>query len=169
MILFFCLASYSSETNTNLNMITPERVSIDYEKLTDLLKCGNCSNLYDRCDRVPKLLTCLHDVCSSCIEAICTQLSVSQSNAFSCPKCHAEMVIPSEGPSSFKSAPLMIQLLDLVDSQCKDIIPKCSNHTNQEMLFCESCGEVFCDVCSVGSHDTIGHNVSIAPRWTQLF
>lgn len=32
------------------------------------------------------------------------------------------------------------------------VIPKCSVHTNQELLFCETCDTVFCTVCTGGSH-----------------
>lgn len=32
------------------------------------------------------------------------------------------------------------------------VIPKCSVHINQELLFCETCDTVFCTVCTGGTH-----------------
>lgn len=32
------------------------------------------------------------------------------------------------------------------------VIPKCSVHVNQELLFCETCDAVFCSVCTGGNH-----------------
>lgn len=32
------------------------------------------------------------------------------------------------------------------------VIPKCSVHINQELLFCETCDTVFCTVCTGGNH-----------------
>lgn len=32
------------------------------------------------------------------------------------------------------------------------VIPKCSVHINQELLFCETCDTVFCTICTSGTH-----------------
>ena len=36
--------------------------------------------------------------------------------------------------------------------QRRDVIPKCSTHHNQELLFCETCDTVFCSICTGGTH-----------------
>lgn len=36
--------------------------------------------------------------------------------------------------------------------QRREVIPKCSVHINQELLFCETCDTVFCTLCTGGSH-----------------
>ncbi len=41
----------------------------------------------------------------------------------------------------------MNQLLDLLVSQRRDVIPKCDSHTNEELLFCETCDKIFCQLC----------------------
>lgn len=51
-------------------------------------------------------------------------------------------------PPSF----LVNQLLDLMARQRREVIPKCSSHVSQELLFCETCDCVFCSVCTGGSH-----------------
>ena len=32
-------------------------------------------------------------------------------------------------------------------SQRRDVIPKCDCHTNEELLFCETCDKIFCQLC----------------------
>lgn len=52
--------------------------------------------------------------------------------------------------------------LDLMASQRREVIPKCSTHTNQELLFCENCDSVFCAACKTSPHSTSqsgSHNV----------
>ena len=53
-------------------------------------------------------------------------------------------------PPSF----LVNQLLDLMARQRREVIPKCSSHHNQELLFCETCDAVFCTLCTGGTHKT---------------
>lgn len=51
---------------------------------------------------------------------------------------------------------------DLMASQRREVIPKCSTHTNQELLFCENCDSVFCAACKTSPHSTSqsgSHNV----------
>ena len=55
-------------------------------------------------------------------------------------------------PPSF----IVNQLLDLMQRQRRDIIPKCSNHPSQELMFCETCDTVFCTDCTGGTHNGRG-------------
>jgi hypothetical protein len=32
-------------------------------------------------------------------------------------------------------------------SQRRDVIPKCDSHSNEELLFCETCDKIFCQQC----------------------
>lgn len=29
----------------------------------------------------------------------------------------------------------------------RDVVPKCNLHTNEELLFCETCDKIFCQLC----------------------
>ena len=51
------------------------------------------------------------------------------------------------GVTSFPPSFLVNQLLDLMVSQRRDVIPKCESHTNEELLFCETCDKIFCHLC----------------------
>ena len=51
------------------------------------------------------------------------------------------------GVTSFPPSFIVNQLLDLMVSQRRDVIPKCDSHTNEELLFCETCDKIFCQLC----------------------
>ena len=39
-----------------------------------------------------------------------------------------------------------------VQQQRREVVPKCSSHPNQELLFCETCDCVFCSLCTSDGH-----------------
>lgn len=73
-----------------------------------------------------------------------------------CPICRETITIPRGGVGNFPPSFIVNQLLDLMASQRRDIIPKCSIHARQELLFCETCDTVFCVDCTGGSHNGRG-------------
>lgn len=66
-----------------------------------------------------------------------------------CPICRECIVLPRNGgvlslPPSF----IINQLLDLVKSKkSRDVVPRCLNHTGEELLYCETCDKAFCSIC----------------------
>lgn len=133
-----------------------ETVSINYEDFTEgFLTCGTCLNTYDNFQHAPKLLVCSHTLCEMCLESICSQPRAVQSGSFRCPICREIIPTPRDGASTFPPAFLVNQLLDLVNRQRREVIPKCSNHLSQELLFCETCDTVFCNLCNNGSHGNV--------------
>jgi tripartite motif-containing protein 2/3 len=56
-------------------------------------------------------------------------------------------VLTLGGVTSFPPSFIVNQLLDLLVSQRRDVIPKCDCHTNEELLFCETCDKIFCQLC----------------------
>ncbi|KAJ8968665.1 hypothetical protein NQ317_009741 [Molorchus minor] len=117
------------------------------EKATDFV-----SGMYDGQEHTPKLLQCSHTVCLHCL----TRIAASQTRdtgSFRCPICRELINIPRGGVSALPPSFLVNQLLDLMSRQRREVIPKCSVHINQELLFCETCDTVFCTLCTGGSHN----------------
>ena len=130
-----------------------ETVSINYEDFTEgFLTCSTCLCTYDNNDHYPKLLHCSHTVCKSCLEKIASLPGVREAGFFRCPICRETITLPRGGILTLPPSFLVNQLLDLMSSQRREVIPKCSTHNQQELLFCESCDVVFCNVCENGSH-----------------
>lgn len=107
---------------------------------------------YDGNEHTPKLLQCSHTVCLHCL----TRIAASQTRdtgSFRCPICRESINIPRGGVSALPPSFLVNQLLDLMSRQGREVIPKCSVHITQELLFCETCDTVFCMSCTRGSHN----------------
>lgn len=95
---------------------------------------------------------------------------------FRCPICRETIVVPrSGGISSLPPSFVVNQLLDLVKNQRRDLVPRCSNHPNEELLFCETCDQSFCSLCenhcrevSNADHIVIPFSIAIK-RMTEIF
>lgn len=131
-----------------------ETVSINYEDFNEsFLTCGTCLCMYDGSEHTPKLLPCSHTVCLHCLSRIAAS-QTRDTGTFRCPICRESITIPRGGVSALPPSFLVNQLLDLMARQRREVVPKCSVHLNQELLFCETCDTVFCSLCMGGSHST---------------
>uniref|UniRef100_A0A914VFY6 Uncharacterized protein n=1 Tax=Plectus sambesii TaxID=2011161 RepID=A0A914VFY6_9BILA len=142
-----------------------ETVSINYEDFSEsFLTCSTCLCPYDQGARRPKLLACSHTVCSLCLERIAELPQAAQTGSFRCPICREVHQIPRSGISSLPPSFLVNQLIDLMQRQRRDVVPKCSAHQAEELLFCETCDTVFCPLCSDPADASSGcHNHTIVP------
>ncbi|KAK6618438.1 hypothetical protein RUM43_013631 [Polyplax serrata] len=140
-----------------------ETVSINYEDFNEsFLTCGTCLCMYDGSEHTPKLLPCSHTVCLHCL----TRIAASQTRdtgTFRCPICRELITIPRGGVSALPPSFLVNQLLDLMSRQRREVIPKCSIHINQELLFCETCDTVFCSLCTGSSGHSSSSEHTIIP------
>jgi len=128
-----------------------ETVSINYEDFNEsFLTCGTCLCMYDGQEHTPKLLPCSHTVCLECLGRIVA--TFARDSQFRCPICRELITIPRGGVQALPPSFLVNQLLDLMANQRREVIPKCSTHANQELLFCETCDTVFCTTCTGGNH-----------------
>jgi len=133
-----------------------ETVSIDYEDFNEsFLTCGTCLCMYDGSEHIPKLMPCSHTVCLHCLDRIVATFA-RDTGQFRCPICRELITIPRGGVCNLPPSFLVNQLLGLVARQRRDVIPKCSTHHNQELLFCETCDTVFCSICTGGTHKPPG-------------
>ena len=69
-----------------------------------------------------------------------------------CPVCRELITIPAGGVQALPPSFLVNQLRDLMARQRREVVPKCSSHPNQELLFCETCDCVFCSLCTSDGH-----------------
>lgn len=72
---------------------------------------------------------------------------IPETGVLRCPLCRELAVIPADGVSSFPSSFLINQLLDLMQKQRRDVVPNCSVHQQEQLLYCELCDLVFCFLC----------------------
>jgi len=135
----------------NLSSTLVETVSIDYEDFNEsFLTCSTCLCNYDGAEHNPKLLPCSHTICIECLTRIVA--TFARDSQFRCPVCRELITIPAGGVQALPPSFLVNQLRDLMARQRREVVPKCSSHPNQELLFCETCDCVFCSLCSSDGH-----------------
>ncbi|XP_077289274.1 tripartite motif-containing protein 2-like isoform X2 [Arctopsyche grandis] len=140
-----------------------ETVSINYEDFSEsFLTCGTCLCTYDGSEHTPKLLPCSHSVCLHCLGRIAAA-NTRDVGSFRCPICRELITVPRGGVAALPPSFLVNQLLDLMSRQRREVVPKCSTHTNQELLFCETCDCVFCALCTSGPHSDSPCDHTIIP------
>lgn len=133
--------------------------NIDEERI-DSLKCIVCKNVLQR----PKILPCLHSVCSKCLQAVLD--SNKSKDRFPCPKCEENITIPIGGVDGFQDNVYLngvIGVHNSHDSKGK-VCDICSlrKKKNAATSKCLNCGDLLCPSCS-NSHSatrqTINHTV----------
>merc|ERR1719499_2966661 len=110
--------------------------------------------MFDAGEHSPKLLPCSHTICLECLTRIVA--TFARDSQFRCPICRELITIPRGGVQALPPSFLVNQLLDLMSRQRREVVPKCSTHPNQELLFCETCDSVFCSTCTGGTHKPAG-------------
>ncbi|OAF72007.1 E3 ubiquitin-protein ligase TRIM63 [Intoshia linei] len=145
-----------------------ENVSLNFKDFQqNFLTCTLCLNHYDEV-YVPKLLPCSHTLCRPCIDGLINatdsdkiQYEPPNDNSepnqnfifvINCPVCRESIVVPRGGSIDFPPSFLINQLVDLMKSQRKDIIPLCKLHSSELLMYCETCDVIFCITCGEKGH-----------------
>lgn len=138
-----------------------ETVSLNYEDFSEnFLTCSTCLCTYDGQERSPKLLSCSHTVCRSCLERLAVAARSQHEGTLRCPICREAVPLPEPGVAALPPSFLVNQLLDLVASRRREVVPKCALHpAGPELLFCEVCDQVFCSSCLGPAHADPSHTV----------
>ncbi|KAL3994578.1 Filamin/ABP280 repeat family protein [Acanthocheilonema viteae] len=138
-----------------------ETVNINLEDFSEtFLTCATCLCTYDQERKKAKLLSCSHTVCLECLLRMEQLPQVIETGIVRCPLCREMITLPSGGSNAFPSSFLINQLLDLMQKQRKDVVPNCSVHQQEQLLYCEACDLVFCQHCdSPSTRDCSDHTV----------
>ncbi|MCP9261921.1 Tripartite motif-containing protein 2 [Dirofilaria immitis] len=146
-----------------------ETVNINLEDFSEtFLTCATCLCTYDQKKffiyysgtKKAKLLPCSHTVCLECLLRMEQLPQVVETGIVRCPLCREIITLPCGGSYAFPSSFLINQLLDLMQKQRKDVVPNCSIHQEEQLLYCEACDLVFCQHCSSFSmRDCSDHTV----------
>jgi len=108
----------------------------------NLIDCPICLQGYDETNHIPKIFSCGHSTCSSCI-----QVEIS-----SCPICRK--AISSQEKLNLSTNFSLLQIIHSLQEK-----KHCSHHPNYEQdHICQDCRSLICLSCSIyGGHR--GHNV----------
>ena len=67
-------------------------------------------------------------------------------------ECSYGVMIIEDAVALMRCTCCVMQLLDLMGRQRRDVVPKCARHSQSELMFCETCDVVFCVDCAGASH-----------------
>ena len=110
-------------------------------------QCSICTECYDDKKKCPRLLSCGHSFCSSCLEKLLHDKIIV------CPTCRTPIIVPYTGVQGLIKN---FALLDFVKEVHKTKSPRCPEHSDQEFrYFDEDCGRVICIDCHTLNHN--GH------------
>ncbi|PIC49672.1 hypothetical protein B9Z55_008204 [Caenorhabditis nigoni] len=133
-------------TTTTTSLVETVNINVDDFSET-FLTCSTCLYTYDGNTRKPKLLPCSHSVCLYCVTQLAELAPETIPPTIRCPLCREICAIPNGGVIAFPAAFFINQLLDVMQRQRKDVVPSCSNHPSDQLLYCETCDLVFCEHC----------------------
>uniref|UniRef100_A0A158R548 RING-type domain-containing protein n=1 Tax=Syphacia muris TaxID=451379 RepID=A0A158R548_9BILA len=138
-----------------------ETVNINFEDFSEsFLTCATCLSTYDQFKRKAKLLPCSHTICLQCLLHMEELAQKTETNVLRCPMCRELAILPPGGVTALPSSFLINQLYDLMQKQRKEAIANCSLHSDQQLMYCETCDRVYCISCvpSLG-YSCAEHNV----------
>ena len=126
------------------------------QKMEDQIKCPICFEIF----REPKVLSCYHVFCLTCLQATASSQRASPGGVLSCPHCRKRVEIPREGLSNLKSAFHINNLIDIYNmminkpdkvSECQSAaVSECSNCPGSKAdYFCAECNAFLCEDCRV--------------------
>ena len=140
---------YRSTTRTLMSPSSPAP-PVSVSMIDDVPRCHFLSRGgFDGGEHCPKLLSCSHTVCISCLRriiatdarelgfrlVIVTIIKIRIGYFyFRCPICRELIRIPTGGVMAFPPSFLVNQLIDLMAKQKREAIPNCSVHNNQVLL-----------------------------------
>lgn len=114
---------------------------VNNEKLIQDITCSGCFKEYST-NRVPKILNCLHNLCSECIN-ISIQLN-SEKNKVVCPICDKSCIV--DDAERFRTHSFVMILSDIAScyrSQLENTL-NCIGCRNGATLRCLTCNENYC-------------------------
>ncbi|CAI2347197.1 unnamed protein product [Caenorhabditis sp. 36 PRJEB53466] len=149
-------------TTTTTSLVETVNINVDDFSET-FLTCSTCLYTFDANTRKPKLLPCSHSVCLFCVTQLAEISPETDPPSLRCPLCREVCPIPAGGVTSFPAAFFINQLLDVMQKQRKDVVPSCSTHPTDQLLYCETCDNVFCQLCQPSEVNTKCNEHTVVP------
>ena len=126
-------------------------VSSGSRQIQDNLSCGVCLERFNSSNHLPKILSCEHTFCTSCIDSLISNSLTL--DGFNCPVCHSGI--------TFDGILTNLVLRDIVEEVTANETAKrmCSVHPSMEcQLVCSDCCQLLCGVCML-TGDHVMHTV----------
>ena len=114
-------------------------------KATELLICPVCKGEYNE----PKILPCLHTYCSDCLENSLKQSNIQNGQAFLCPLCRTDCMVPAGGVAAIRDNILFLSMQEFSDRKTRQKDQICEGCDNGDLAKrkCIECDDWLCSQC----------------------
>ncbi|CAC5407797.1 KIFC2_3 [Mytilus coruscus] len=112
----------------------------------ELLHCTQCEKWYDQSSHQPRILPCLHTICTDCL------MKHFHSNFFKCPVCQKSVDIKDTFESSKDKFPIDFTIRDRIEfvdtfNQNKSSICDFCDESKTATYRCKDCESYICETC----------------------
>lgn len=123
------------------------------DDLDDFLHCPCCMKEYNQ----PKLLPCLHSFCFECLDSNLNDNGIGPGEAFLCPICKTQCVVPARGVRAMKSNIFLVTLQEFYHSKTLDDDQECEgcDSGRSARKKCIECTDWLCNQCC-SMHSKVG-------------
>ncbi|XP_014262164.1 E3 ubiquitin-protein ligase TRIM13 [Cimex lectularius] len=124
------------------------------KELEEMTYCGYCKQKYNDTDQIPKLLSCKHYYCLSCVHSMMKGLEVF------CVNCWKRTELAEQGPETLPTYNPILQLslhfsnMKLTSSKPPEkerktvLSENCHRHGMPLALWCQTCSNAICRACA---------------------
>ncbi|XP_066286609.1 B-box type zinc finger protein ncl-1-like [Branchiostoma lanceolatum] len=109
------------------------------------LQCGLCDHQYSQ----PRVLSCLHTYCLSCLETLVKKQD--REGEVCCPVCQQRTLLPSSDPSTLPSDPIVGMLLEVKSVEAGAVTCTSCEENSSAVCRCLDCAAFLCSNCQ-GAH-----------------
>ena len=130
-----------SELPATLSGVAPPVLEGTLPSVNEKEKCLTCTVCLDSF-KEPKVLTCCHTFCKSCLERILEKAKIKTNLV--CPQCRSEHKVPPNWPEGFLTD---FSLLREADMEEPHICGECDS-SDTAVAFCTECQSYLCSSCA---------------------
>ncbi|XP_052105448.1 uncharacterized protein LOC127738294 isoform X1 [Mytilus californianus] len=120
----------------------------DYGSLEEKrLQCLYCKTQFDEESHIPRVLPCLHTLCSTCLKKLL------KNNLLTCPRCHDKFKTPDESLETYQIDFTRKDLVSFYTKFCQSSKVECDMcDENKAEFWCHDCENFLCGGC-IKSHE----------------
>ncbi|KAI8761760.1 tripartite motif-containing protein 3, partial [Biomphalaria glabrata] len=161
--------SASAALDASNSPATNRILFVDENKfLEEFLSCSLCHERYNQKERAPKLLTCNHTFCLTCLLKTYEHakelypVDDSVSRFLQCPICRKDKFFSRKSIKALPNDHRVIQMTDFLAQITRNSPQVCTRHKWQPInFFCKKCLMPICRDCTVIDHKEVdGHTLS---------
>ncbi len=119
----------------------------------DLITCPVCFEKYDLKERIPRILPCIHSLCTECVTSLTRRPDYAYGQqGLKCPQCRKIHQVGRQGATAFQENVYIVGFIRSMNENYNE----CKQHSRDLEFYCsaDSCKKPICSKCLLGEHKT---------------